>query len=98
HETRGLVQRYEEIGTLLGEGPDDMDKLLEEQSELLDKNEACGCWGIDRVVERAMDALRLPPPEARTEKLSGGEKRRVALCSLLLAEPGLLLLHPQTQQ
>src|SRR6185503_15172022 len=60
-DTRGLVQRFEEIGTRLGEDPPDMDKLLEEYAVLQDKIDAAGGWEVDRVVERAMDALRLPP-------------------------------------
>ncbi len=86
HETRALVQRFEEIGQKLGEDPPDMEKLLEEYSALQDKIEAAGAWEIDRVVERAMDALRLPPADAKVELLSGGEKRRVALCRLLLSQ------------
>src|SRR5262245_49954020 len=77
HETRSLVRRFEEIGQKLGEDPPDMEKLLEEYGVLQDKIEAVGGWEIDRVVERAMDALRLPPADAKVDVLSGGEKRRV---------------------
>jgi sulfate-transporting ATPase len=96
HETRSLVQRFEEIGTKLGEDPPDMDKLLEEYGVLQDKIEASGGWEIDRVVERAMDALRLPAADAKVDNLSGGEKRRVALCRLLLEKPDILLLDEPT--
>jgi energy-dependent translational throttle protein EttA len=95
-ETRAIVRRFEEIGQKLGEDPPNMDALLEEYAALQDKIEAVGGWEVDRVVERAMDALRLPPKEAVVDHLSGGEKRRVALCRLLLEKPDLLLLDEPT--
>jgi sulfate-transporting ATPase len=96
HDVRSLVHRFEEIGIKLGEDPPDMEALLEEYAVLQDKIEAAGGWEIDRVVERAMDALRLPPADAKVDNLSGGERRRVALCRLLLEKPDLLLLDEPT--
>ena len=96
--TRGLLKRFEDIGELMGQDPpvDNLDALMEEYSELQDKIEAVDAWEVDRVVERAMDALRLPPGDADVAKLSGGERRRVALCQLLLSKPDMLLLDEPT--
>ncbi|MBW2458231.1 MAG: energy-dependent translational throttle protein EttA [Deltaproteobacteria bacterium] len=95
-ETRGLLTRFEEIGELMGQDPENMDELLEEYGELQNQIEAVDAWELDRTVERAMDALRLPPGDADVTKLSGGERRRVALCQLLLSAPDMLLLDEPT--
>jgi ATP-binding cassette ChvD family protein len=97
-DTRALLARFEEISARLGEPLDDaqMDKLLEEQSRLQDQIDAVNAWDLDRTVELAMDALRVPPGDADIDKISGGERRRVALCRLLLAKPDMLLLDEPT--
>jgi energy-dependent translational throttle protein EttA len=97
-ETRALLTRFEEVSAKLGEplSDDAMEKLLEEQARLQDRIDAVNAWDLDRTVELAMDALRVPPGDADVATISGGERRRVALCRLLLAKPDMLLLDEPT--
>jgi ATP-binding cassette ChvD family protein len=97
-ETRALLTRFEEVSTRLGEplDGDEMEKLLDEQARLQDRIDASNAWDLDRTVELAMDALRVPPGDADVTKISGGERRRVALCRLLLSRPDMLLLDEPT--
>lgn len=100
-EINDLLKEYEEVNAKFSEpeileDPDKMNKLIERQGEIQEKLDATGAWEIDHKLERAMDALRTPPEDALIKNLSGGEKRRVALCRLLLEQPDVLLLDEPT--
>src|SRR6201984_208084 len=97
-ETKGLLDRFEAVSARFAEdlSPEEMDALIAEQGELQEKIDQADAWELDRTIEIAMDALRCPPGDADVTNLSGGERRRAALCRLLLQRPDLLLLDEPT--
>ena len=95
-EAKSLVDRYHDVCAAMADPGADFDALLAEQAELQDRIDAAGAWDLDRTLDVAMDALRMPPGDADVTTLSGGERRRVALCRLLLSGPDLLLVDEPT--